>query len=215
MTMRPTAFALHAKPSDLYTSTHELYYSPVPHPRGVQITARRSHLSQMDKDSVRCGAAAVPGTRFGVRARASIGMGTAKKNQWWSSGRRGRAAASRACRGAARTAERRGGEGASSLVTPVTHAGPRPRPRATGRSTSRPARGCRSTPRPRAYLHRFQCESVGAEETVGAGAPGGDAIQARTGTAGKQPRARSSGAGRCRHLARAPHASSGPFAAAA
>jgi len=159
---------------------------PSPHPRGVQITARRSPTSQMDKDSVRCGAVRRPCL---VRDSAYAGLdrdGDGEKNQWWSSGRRGRAAASRACGGAARTAERRGGEGASSLVTHARW----PRP-ARAHGTQHVATGAWRCARlsvhaapARADLHRFQCEGAGEEETVGAG--GGDAIQARTARHGRQ-----------------------------
>lgn len=74
--MRPTAFVLHAKPSDLYTSTHELSCTPSPSPRCPDQRAPLlpSHLTNgQGQCAVRCGAAPVPAwyTRFGVRGPRS------------------------------------------------------------------------------------------------------------------------------------------------
>jgi len=181
-------------------------------PRGVQINARRSHLTQMDKDSVRCGAAPVPGsTRFGVPARASIATGKETSGLWSSAGAEERQRRERVWwRGAHR------GVGAARVRR---HSSPAPTPAPTGRRTSRPARGgargCRSTraPPPPPLSMR---EREGAEETVGAWCL--VATRSRQGTHGRASN-RGRGGERSRPmptLGPGPtHASNGSFAPAA
>lgn len=194
--MRPTASALHAKSSDLYTPTHELS-SPE-----VSRSTRAAPTSHKWTRTV-CGAvrrpclvvrdSAYPRGPRSRREKKPVGCGPRPARKSGS--------VASVCGGAARTAEwgRRG-----CVVT--RHPRPRPRPRDDARRDRRVAVREAVGPRARLPLHRFQCESArGRRKRLVLGAwwrrDPGKARTAGQATAG----AAGSGAGRCRHLARAPH----------